>query len=133
AFCGVLGLDPEVYWYEFVDKWGKVKKSEQERMFGEAARLAMEKPMDVTPCPGEKYRLAASLVIYLGRLSKKDGKTFYLSGKKMGEFLGMNQKSGSTFLSLLRKNGVLDCVNETYAFGNGKIGKAKTYRVRGNY
>ncbi len=69
AFSTVLRLDPEITWYEFVLTWKRVKKSSVDCTFGEAARLAVEKPVEDLPRPGPQYRLAASLVIHLSRLS----------------------------------------------------------------
>ncbi len=51
----------------------------------------------------------------------------------MGEFIGRNQKSGSTMLRTLAEDGVLQVVDPRYSFGKGKPGKAKLYRVSRNY
>lgn len=125
AFCEVLGLEATDFWYGFLDCWGKVEHAEQECVLGRAARLAEREPVEVAPCPGPEYRKAASLAYYLAKLSP-DG-TFFLAGETLGKFVGLSQRSGSSLLSLLQRNGFIECVDGEYSYTKRK---SKSYRLR---
>jgi hypothetical protein len=127
AYCEEMGHDPTDFWLGFLVSWGKVKHGGEDGVFRQAVEKARTQPVEVKDSPAPQYTLAVSLVTHLGEMIPD--RTFHLAGSKLGQVVGGSQKTGSNLIRLMVMNGVLERVDDSWAF-NGQP-KAKRYRLKG--
>ncbi|MEW4570100.1 hypothetical protein AB1L88_19720 [Tautonia sp. JC769] len=123
AFCERTGREFEPFWYAVLDAWDKVKYAEGDDVFAWATEEAARSPYPVTPCPGPRYQMVASIAYHLSRHTA--GEPFWLPRERLAALLGFKHGMDiSRVVSLLEKNGVIECVDASYSYRDGK---AKEY------
>ncbi len=127
AFCREAGRPFAEFWYVYLDCWAKVRVDEGEDAFSVAVRRAEEAPYEPTPCPGPEYARIASIAYHLGKLRHPE--PFWLPLSRLSHVVGFSEMTISRILSLLARNGVIECVDPTYSF---KDRKAKAYAFVGD-
>ncbi len=125
AFCQLTGLPFKDIEYAVADLWDQIKLQENQDVLEYAATRARREPVPL----GEGFRevdiLVASLVYYLGDLTKP--KPAWLSQVQVGELIGLRQGSVSRIIGKLIRCGILECVNPHWL----KNHRAKEYQYIG--
>jgi putative DNA primase/helicase len=122
AYCEKAGRPFEEFWYVFLSCWPKVRSAEGEDVFAWAAERAKSEEFTPTPCLGPMYKAVASIAWHLSQFT--NGKPIWLPRERLANLLNTNAMTISRVVSLLERNGVLQCVDANYSYTQAK---AKEY------
>jgi hypothetical protein len=122
AFAEKVGMHFEEVWYGFLTCWKLVRLPEGEDPLLLATQRAEAHPFELADSPGDHYTRVASLAFHLSLLMAP--RPFWLPVENIAAWLEISAMTVSRILVLLKKNGIIKCVNPNYSY-KGK--KCKEY------
>jgi hypothetical protein len=119
-FCRLTGTTFLDSWAGFVEAFEKVRFPDAgQDALAWAAERAKKEPLAMTrEPPAPQYAFVGAIAYHLSKAMGDE--PFFLPGPRLATMLGCRKTTISNILSWLKRNGVIDCADESYSFNQAK-------------
>lgn len=124
AFFRARGWDEFEGWVAFVNYWGLIRRPAGHDAWDVAVATAKARPLAITPDPGPRLSVLASVAAYLAS-SCPAKKSFIFSVPRVVRSFGWPKATASRAINALVALGVIEWADPTWSFTEGRAREAR--------